>query len=87
MSFLQTRHKVRRLQRYWDTAKALNQSRQNILSQAQRQLRRLSKKSEKGNQTCQVHGATAVYRLIGVYLTGKKEQGDKNVKQDEGFAL
>jgi hypothetical protein len=63
MSFLQKRRKVHRLQGRQYSAKAFNQSRKNILTKTQRQLRRLSEKSEKGNKTRKVYSAFAVYSI------------------------
>jgi hypothetical protein len=63
MPFLQGQSKIYRLQGYQHPAKAVNESRQDILTKAQRQLCRLPEKSEKGNQTRQVYGTTAVYRV------------------------
>jgi len=63
MPILQGQCKIHRLQGYQYPAKAFNQSRQDILTQAQRQLCRLPEKSEKGNQTRQVYGTSAVYRV------------------------
>ena len=63
MSFLQGRCKIHRLQGHQHAAKAADQPRQDILSEAQRQLRGLSEKSEKGNQARPIHGAAAVYNI------------------------
>jgi len=64
MSFLPKGHRLRRLQRHRNVAEAPDQSRQDLLTQAQRQLRELPEKGEKGHQARQIYGAVALYRVI-----------------------
>jgi hypothetical protein len=60
MPVLQKRYQVRRLQRFGNAAEAFDQSRQDILAQAQRQLCRLPEEGQKGYQAGAVYGAIAV---------------------------
>jgi hypothetical protein len=63
MSVLQKRGKIHRLQGCEHPAEAVNQSRQDILTKTQRQLRRLSEKSEKSYQARQIYGPAAFYNV------------------------